>query len=138
MKRYEEIPHTADIALRVYGKDLKILFENAAFGMFEVIADLDGLKHSISIDINLKAPSKEELLVAWLDELLYNFYTKGIIFSEFEIASINENEIIATARGRLTGDNRNRLKREIKAATFHDLAIKEDSQGFSVEIIFDV
>ncbi|MBL7157834.1 MAG: archease [Candidatus Omnitrophica bacterium] len=138
MKRYEEIPHTADIALRVYGKDLKILFENAAFGMFDIIADLDGLKRSISIDIKLKAPSKEELLVSWLDELLYNFYTKGIIFFEFEIASINEDEIIAKANGRLIGDNRNRLKREIKAATFHDLAIKEDSQGFSVEIVFDV
>jgi len=138
MKRYEEIPHTADIAVRAYGKDLRELFENAAFGMFDIIADLEGLKTSISVDINLKAVSKEELLIAWLDELLYNFYTKGIIFFEFEIASINKDEIIAKANGRLIGDNRNRLKREIKAATFHDLAIKEDSQGLSVEIIFDV
>ena len=138
MNRYEEIPHTADIAIRARGKDLRELFENAAFGMFDIIADLEGLKTSISVDTTLKAVSKEELLIAWLDELLYNFYTKGIIFSTFEIASINETEIIARSHGRLVGDNRNRLKREIKAATFHDLAIKENSEGLSVEIIFDV
>ena len=60
------------------------------------------------------------------------------IFSKFEIASINDGEIVAKSHGRLIGDNRNRLKREIKAATFHDLAIKEDSQGLSVEIVFDI
>ncbi|GAF71160.1 unnamed protein product, partial [marine sediment metagenome] len=60
MKRYEQIPHTADIAIRVYGKDLKELFINAAYGMFDIIADLEGLKSSVSMDVNLKAPSKEE------------------------------------------------------------------------------
>ena len=138
MSRYEEIPHTADIAIRAYGKDLKELFGNAAYGMFDIIADLEGIKNSLTIEINLKAPSKEELLVSWLDELLYNFYTKGIIFSEFDIASINEKELTAKSHGRHVGENRNRLKREIKAATFHDLEIKESSEGLSVDIVFDV
>jgi SHS2 domain-containing protein len=31
--RFEEIEHTADVALRVHGKDLKELLKNAAFGM---------------------------------------------------------------------------------------------------------
>ena len=57
---------------------MKELFVNAAYGMFDIIADLEGLKSSVSIDLDLKADSKEELLIAWLDELLYNFYTKSI------------------------------------------------------------
>lgn len=138
MNRYEQIPHTADIAIRVYGKDLNGLFINAAYGMFDIIADLEGLKKSISVDIDLEAPSKEELLVSWLDELLYNFYAKGIIFFEFDIASLTGDKIIAKAHGRLLGANRNRLKREIKAATYHDLDIKEGQDGFSVDIVFDV
>ncbi|MBU3933351.1 MAG: archease, partial [Candidatus Omnitrophica bacterium] len=40
MKRYEIIDHTADIGLRAYGKDLKQLFTNAAYGMFDILADL--------------------------------------------------------------------------------------------------
>jgi len=138
MKPYEEIPHTADVALRICGKDLRELFINAAYGMFDIIADLEGLKNTVSIDIKAKAPSREELLVFWLDELLYNFYTKGIIFSGFDIASLSDTEIFAKAHGRHIGDNRNRLKREIKAATFHDLEIKQNPDGLSVDIVFDV
>ena len=138
MKRYEQIPHTADIAVRVYGKDLKELFINAAYGMFDIIADLEGLKSSVSIDVNLEVPSKEELLVSWLDELLYNFYVKGIIFFKFDITFLSETKLIAKAEGRHIGKNKNRLKTEIKAATYHDLTIKESNEGYSVDIVFDV
>lgn len=138
MKRYEQLPHTADIAVRVYGKDLKELFANAAFSMFDIIADLEGLNESVSVGVELKAASREELLIAWLDELLYNFYTKGIIFFRFDITLLSEELLSAKAYGRHVGENRNRLKTEIKAATYHDLNIRESNEGYSVDIVFDV
>ncbi len=138
IKRYEQFPHTADIGVRVYGKDPKELFENAAFAMFDIIADLDGLEGSIEEELDLKAPNQEELLVAWLDELLYNFYTKSIIFFKFNVEGLTQNSIKARAFGRLVGQNRNRLKTEIKAATYHDLKIKKTEGRYEVEIIFDI
>jgi len=138
MKRYEQFPHTADIGIRVYGSDLKELFENAAFAMFDVIADLEGLEGSIEQDIELNAPNHEELLVSWLDELLYNFYTKQIIFFKFDIIELTEDRIKAKAFGRPVGSNRNRLKAEIKAITYHDLKIEKTDDGFKVEIVLDV
>jgi len=138
MTRYEQIPHTADIAIKAYGKDLRELFTNTAFGMFDILADLSGLKKSVSIDINLEAPSREELLIAWLDELLYDFYTKGIIFCDFDIVDIADTKLKARVHGRHVGDNKNRLKTEIKAATYHNLEIKKDKENLSVEIVFDV
>lgn len=138
MKRYEQFPHTADIGVRVFGKDLKELFENAAFAMFDLIADLEGIKGELEEDFELEAQNHEELLVAWLDELLYKFYTKQIIFFKFEIEKIAENKMKAKAFGRTVGANRNRLKTEIKAATYSDLKIKKTDTGYSVEIIFDV
>ena len=138
MKRYEQFPHTADIGLRVFGKDLKELFENAAFAMFDTIADLEGLRGELEESFELQARNAEELLVAWLDELLYNFYTKQIIFFKFDINQISETDIKARALGRLAGSNRNRLKTEIKAATYHDLKIQKIPEGCQVDIIFDV
>lgn len=138
MKRYEQFPHTADIGVRVYGKTLKELFENAAFAMFDIIADLEGLKSTITENFELSAPNHEELLVAWLDELLYSFYTKSFIFFKFEVGELTENTIKARAFGRAVGENRNRLKTEIKAATYHDLKIKKTNEGYEVEIIFDI
>jgi len=138
MKRYEQFPHTADIGVRAYGKSLKELFENAAFAMFDILADLEGITDDLTEKFDLKAANPEELLIAWLDELLYRFYTKQIILSEFNIEEITDKSLKATAYGRSVMANRNRLKTEIKAATYADLAIKKTADGYSVEIIFDV
>ena len=138
MKQYEFIDHTADIGIRVYGKDLKELFANAAFAMFDIIADLEGMKTSVTVEIRKDAPNREELLIIWLDELLYNFYTKGLIFSKFEILELDDNRISAKAVGRHIGENKNRLKTEIKAATYHELKIENKDNLWQTQLIFDV
>ena len=137
-KRYEQFSHTADIGVRVYGRTLKDLFDNAAFAMFDIIADLEGLKGDIVHDIELTAPNHEELLIAWLDELLYNFYTKGVIFYRFDIDELSGDVIKAKAFGRNVSDNRNRLKTEIKAATYYNLKIRKLDDYYQVDIVFDV
>ena len=138
MKRYEQFSHTADIGVRVFGKTLKELFENAAFAMFDILADLDGIKGEITQDFELTAPNHEELLISWLDELLYNFYAKNIIFYKFEVTELSEDVIKARAFGRSVSENRNRLKTEIKAATYYNLRIIKKDDYYEVEIIFDV
>ena len=138
MKRYEQFPHTADIGVRVFGRGLKELFENAAFAMFDILADLEGLRGDIVKDFEIKAANKEELLVDWLDELLFNFYTKEVIFYKFDVHEVSETGLKAKAFGRPVAANRNRLKTEIKAATYSDLKIKNTESGYQVEIIFDV
>ena len=138
MKRYEQFPHTADIGVRAFGKDLKELFENAAFAMFDIIADLEGMSGETTEILEVKAANHEELLVAWLDELLYIFYTKQLIFYKFNIELLEEGSLRASVVGRPIAANRNRLKTEIKAATYSDLKINKIADGYSVEIIFDV
>ena len=138
MKRYEQFPHTADIGVRAFGKDLKELFENAAFAMFDIIADLEGMSGETTEILEVKAANHEELLVAWLDELLYIFYTKQLIFYKFNIERLEEGSLRASVVGRPIAANRNRLKTEIKAATYSDLKINKIADGYSVEIIFDV
>ena len=138
MKRYEQFPHTADIGVRAYGRNLKELFQNAAFAMFDIMADLEGLKSDITEELKITAANREELLITWLDELLYRFCTRQIIFFKFDINNLTETELTAKVSGRPVGANRNRLKTEIKAATYHGLNIKKTADGYEVEIIFDV
>jgi len=137
-KRFEIVDHTADIGIKAYGGTLKELFENTALGMFNIIADLEGIKPSTEIKVEAEAIDKEELLIAWLEELLYNFYTKNIILSEFNITELTDTRLTAKAKGRFIGENRNRLKSEIKAATRHGLRIDKKNEKYEVEIIFDV
>ncbi len=138
MKPFEILNHTADIRIKAYGRDLKELFQNAAFGMFEILADLEGITTSTELEIKAEAPDKEELLIEWLDELLYNFCTKYIIFSEFNITELTDTNLTAKVKGRFIGENKNRLRTEIKAVTRHDLHIEEKKGHYEVQIVFDV
>jgi len=138
MKPFEFVDHTADISIKAYGKSLKELFQNTAFGMFSILADLEGIKVSTELEIKVEAPDTEELLIEWLDELLYNFYTKHIIFFEFGISELTDTNLTAKVKGRFIGENKNRLKTEIKAATRHDLHITKNNDIYEVRIVFDV
>ncbi len=138
MDRYIQFSHTSDIGVRVFGQTLEELFENAAFAMFDIIADLDGIKSTITQEFELTSQNYEELLKAWLDELLYNFYTKNIIFNKFEIVKLSEDFISAKASGKPVADNRNRLKTEIKATTYYNLKIIKKDDYYEVDIVFDV
>jgi SHS2 domain-containing protein len=138
MRPFEIVNHTADISIKAYGKTLKELFENAATGMFNILAELEGITFSTELEIKAEGLDKEELLIAWLDELLYNFYTKQIIFYEFDITELTDKNLTAKVKGRFIGENKNRLKTEIKAATRHDLRIEKKDDTYEVQIVFDV
>lgn len=139
MDNYELIEHTADIGIRVKGCDLKDLFKKAALAMFDIIAEKrteNRKQRTEDIAIKQKANDLEELFVNWLNELLSLSATKELIFEDFNIHNLDENNLEAT----VTGSNFKNYKvnTEIKAATYHQLKLKNDESGWQAEVIFDV
>ena len=136
MKKYKQIEHTADLGATVYGGSLPELFENAAFAMFDMMADLDGVLPEVTVKIDIEEPDGEILLVSWLNEVLYAAYIKGMLFCEFRVISLEGNRLSAEAAG-MTMDP-GRIRHEIKAATYHDLKIEKKNGDYEVTIVFDV
>ena len=141
LKKYEFFEHTADIGIRAFGKTLKELFANAATGMFEIIAakkqKADTKKQKAKeFKIIKQADSLENLLVEWLDELLFLFATKNIVFEKFGIEELDEKHIKAIVFG-LAAKNFD-IKTEVKAVTYHMLEIKKHRNNWQAQVIFDV
>lgn len=138
MKKYEQIPHTADMAAKVYGKSISEIFENAAFAMFDMMADLGGLRAEESVKIDVEAEDPESLLVSFLNEILYASFIKRMLFCRFEVLSLSDNKLSLEAQGeKFEGDN-SRIHSEIKAATYHEIEIKKTNEGYETTIVFDV
>ena len=138
MKDYELIEHTADIGIRVVAKDLKGLFENTAAAIFDIMAEV---KHSGSlakktIEITQTADDWDGLLVNWLNELLSLSATKELIFSDFKILQLEKNRLKAQVTA--TDLKNYQVKCEIKAATYHELEIKNTADRWQVQVILDV
>lgn len=134
MKRFEEVPHTADLAIRVWGRDLAELFVNAAYGMACQLGDPENVELTAEYPVELEALDAETLLVSWLGELLYLGERDGCLLTEFEIQQITPNYLRAVARGGPV----ERYHMHIKAVTFSNLKIVDTGQGYETTIVFDV
>jgi SHS2 domain-containing protein len=132
--RFEEIEHTADRALRILSPELAGLFAGAARGMFSLMADLDGMVATEWRQVRLEAWDTESLLVDWLNELLFLAESEGLLLLESRIKKLSQTELVAEA-GTIPGEIN---KAHIKAATFHNLAIRQDARGWSTVLTFDV
>jgi SHS2 domain-containing protein len=132
---FEEIEHTADIALRVHGNNIEALLINAARGMNRLILnDNTSVSTEIKKNVALEAVDTESLLVEWLSELAYWAETEMLIFKKFNLHNISSTHLQAT----LIGGKVPKLDKHIKAVTYHNLKIIETEHGLETTIVFDV
>jgi SHS2 domain-containing protein len=136
MGKWEEIDHTADLALHLWADDLADLFITAARGMFSLIAapqDDEEDAPSRPLEISLSALDVETLLVDWLNELLYLSETESLVFTGYELIHLTSTDLEAT----VTGHPIKMYYNYIKAATFHNLSVDATPHGYETEIVFD-
>lgn len=138
MPKYILIDHTADIGIDVFGDSLKELFSNAAFAMFDIIADLSNVKNKDEYRISVSGVDREQLLVNWLSELLYVHDVKGLLFKDFTITNITDTQLDAIVRGERYKDGIHVIKTEMKAVTYHNLSIIRKDSQWQGRIIFDL
>jgi SHS2 domain-containing protein len=132
---WEEIPHTADLSLRVWGKDLRALFENAARGMLDLMGGIPIENLPVSEKFySLHAPDWETLLVDWLTELLYLAEDGEVLVGAVDVIEVDDLCLRASVSGWPDG----RYDKLIKAVTYHDLSIVSTERGYEVVIVFDV
>jgi SHS2 domain-containing protein len=131
---FEEIEHTADIAIRVRGRDLAELFANAAYGMACQLANSSTLDQTIQHQVELDAYDTETLLVSWLGELLYLGEREECVFINFEMLQVTPTQLRAVARGGAIEE----YKAHIKAVTFNELEIVDTDEGYETTVVFDV
>lgn len=138
MKGYEYTAHTADVGLIAYGDTEAEAFENAALGMFGLICDLSLVNKAETVTIDVESDSDETLLADWLNELLYIYETRNMLFSVFRIGSIGRGGLAGSATGEQLDRGRHVLREDIKAATYHMLQVEHGEGGWKAQVLFDV
>jgi SHS2 domain-containing protein len=134
LRRFEELEHMADLALRVYGEDPADLFETAAYAMFSQLADLSLSGPVQERQVEVEGTDWESLLVNWLNELLYLHETSGVVYVDFEVLELSPQRLEA----RVEGAPAIRVRGIIKAATYYDLSIVQTDEGYAATVVFDV
>jgi len=137
---YEFFEHTADAGAIVRGGTLPRLFENASRALFDLICDRRAVRPLRSVRIVVRGSSLEDLLVRWLSELLYVMEKDELVFTSFAVTRVDRTRLVARggARGERIDRARHRLRREIKAVTYHQIQIVRGRSAWRVRLVFDV
>ena len=135
---FDIIDHVADVGITAYGEDMKQLFANAALALFSLITDVQSVKERLQHRVEINSENRDNLLIEWLNELIYLFDAEHLLFSQFEIESLNNNQLKATCHGEEFDPTRHRIKIDVKAATYHMLEVTQDSKGYKAQVIFDI
>ncbi|MFP3899011.1 MAG: archease [Dehalococcoidia bacterium] len=139
MKRaFETVDHTADVGIIAYGADVKELFSNAALALFNLITEPQNVEEKLSLDLAVEGEGGEDLLVAWLNELIYLFDVKHVLFNRFDIDSLTQTELKATCYGERFDPAKHEIKTGVKAATYHMLKLDKNGDGYKAQVIFDI
>lgn len=132
------VPHTADIGLQAWGQSLSQLFREAADGLIEVLVGRLPAAGREARPLELSAASWEELLVSWLNELLFLFETRGFLPGRFEILALEPFRLRARLHGERYDSERYPLEHQVKAATYHQLQIEQRRNLWQTTIYFDL
>ena len=135
--RYEILDHTADTGIIAFGSTLHELFEHAGYGMFALMfAPIDGPARR-DVPIVAAGDSAEDLLVGWLQELLFQSEVVGVAFDFFTVDRLEEGGVQGAAGGTSVA-TAELVGPPIKAVTYPDLAVVRIPDGWWARVIFDV
>ena len=129
---------TADVGIEAWSEDLKGLFENAARGLFALIADVDKVDPVEEINYRSEGIDLEDTLISMLNDLIYLSDAKGILFKDIEIKNLSDKCVEFVAKGERYNPEKHGSMTEIKAATYHNIKIAKDGNLYRVRVVFDV
>jgi len=138
-KRFEFLPHTADVKFRAYGKTLEEAFSNAALALTAVMTE-DKIASKIKKKITVQAAKKESLLYDFLESLLYLADTEGFLLGKVMSLRIQKKGKEYFLRAEVAGDGAEGydVKTQIKAATYNDMFIKEEKTKVTLQVVLDI
>ncbi|MGE3822241.1 MAG: archease [Isosphaeraceae bacterium] len=140
MGTVETFDHTADVGLRVTAVDLDDLFRTAAEGVFDyVVANREAVRTSERDVIVLEAEGPDDLLLAWLNELIFRSETSHHLYTTFDVRVTDQGRrLIAEIQGEPIDRIRHELDHEVKAVTRHGLTVARVPEGWRAELILDI
>jgi SHS2 domain-containing protein len=132
--RHSFVEHTSEVELRLEAPSLAALFVQAGKALAELMLGEATGSEAVTDRVIVTAPDRAALLAAWIDELIFRAEIRKAVFTRFDVARVDEQEIAAE----IGGVAEPVLKTAVKAATFHDLRVAEENGRWVATVVLDV
>lgn len=117
---------------------LEELFAICAAATFDAMTDVRKIQLIDEVEFEENADNLEDLLYAFLAELIYIKDAEKLFFGKFDI-EINEGfNLKCKAYGEHINNDKHELKTDVKAVTYHHLKVEKMGSGYSAHVILDL
>lgn len=138
MQPFRVLEHTADVGFEAWGATREEVFSNAARALQDLMVDLGDIQPREEVKVEVEGEDAAALLVNWLSQIVYLFDAEGWVFHEFEVQHLEDCCLSALARGEKFDPARHAVKLQVKAVTYHQLALEQTPQGWRARIFVDI
>ena len=141
MTAYRIIDHTADLGIEVWAPDGPGLFLQSARALFDLLWDPAPLQAERKSRIEVSGADWPDLMVNWLRELLFCWTGRQRLIKGVTILAMAEFRLRAQIAWETYDPERHRLRHDIKAVTYHQIAAGPAKKGtgrWQARIIFDL
>jgi SHS2 domain-containing protein len=133
MKKFEFLSHTADVKIRVYGKNLKEVINNSLLAL-KSFWKPKLTKIKIEKEIKVESNNEVNLLIDFLSEVLAETYIEKAIFVKFEPQELASYSL----SGKIIGYKFIFLSKDIKAITYHQANLQKIDNQYIFDFIIDI
>jgi len=135
---FEFFDHSADVGISVQAESLEGLFELAGNALMCWMGPEPQTLPTGRIAVNVEAQDGEELMVRWLQELLFLFQHRHGYFLGTEHLSVSGNTLSAEVIFRVWGESEYQDYQEVKAVTYHQLSVRREGTSWHARFILDI
>ncbi len=142
--RFLEGITVADVAFEATGKTVDELFSSAAEATTAtMVKDVRSIEKKVKKDVTLSAPSLEQLLHDFLEELIYLKDADMLLFSEWRVSvqepsAQGEWRLHAVIEGEVLDAGKHELLVDVKAVTWHQFSVNKSAQEYRATVVLDV
>jgi SHS2 domain-containing protein len=134
---HELLEHTADTGFRAWGATQAELYASAARALVSVALDSAAAEPLESRAVSVEGSDDEELLINWLNEILWLVDGATFVPVAFEL-TFEPGAVRAVVRGESRDDSRHPPRMVVKAATYHQLRTWKEGERWTAEVYLDI
>ncbi len=139
-KKFRYLNHTADAKFQAFGRNLEEAFANAALATASLMWNPEKVGPNVSYPVAVEGRDLEQILVRFLEEIVYFFETKGFLLHSTEDLRVEKTPDGYRLRGVFRGDHHSAdhaLFGEVKAVTYNEIKV-ETGEGVTLQVVLDI
>jgi SHS2 domain-containing protein len=140
VKKYRFLHHTADAKFQAFGETLEEAFQQAALALVSLMWDWEKVGNDFKVPVQVEGHDMKQLLVNYLEEILYLFDTKRFLLSQVDDLTIRQKQGHYVLQALFKGDeysNETEIFGEVKAITYNEMEITE-TVPFVIQVVADI